>query len=135
MGLCTELKVVNEDAASTSIPTATARIGQSFATRVLLGGRRGGASSQAAMGGLFIGRGRGLGFQQWAGSGDCFPPNGSLFGAQARAREVIDDVHARCRSTASSRATGRGLQRLSEVSNTCWAMATVASGASACARG
>ena len=38
MGLCTELKVVNGDTASASIPTTTARIGQSFATRVLLGG-------------------------------------------------------------------------------------------------
>ena len=57
MGLPTELKVINGDAASASIPTTTARIEQGFATRVLLGGRRGGASSQEAMGGLFIGRG------------------------------------------------------------------------------
>ena len=115
--------------------TSLAQIGQGFATGVLLRGRRGGASSLGVHGGLFIGKGRGASVSAKAGSGDRFPPNGSPFGAQARAREVMGDVQARCRSTASSRVSGRGVRRPYELSNTCWAMATVASGASACPRG
>ena len=60
-----------------------------------------------------------------------FPPNGSPFGAQARAREVIGDVQARRCSMAWSTSTRQGCGGRGEVSNTCWAMATVASGASA----